>query len=267
MRPPDPSTFVITAPPSSSASASGKPSRARSGTSLNPGSAKTPGQLACALEEVTDGRPPPEPRPVVERPPELVDHRRQEQRRVRDSPRDHDVRIPGQRLHDTLGPEVHVGGDDGLPARRHRGPHLVEPSVGRDDRLAHVIARQDRDRQARTKSARDPRGRLGCALGVRGPHVGDNPDPVPEARRQDGFESFGEQRVEALRRVAQPLLLREGDGAFRQTLEDEVLETALLGEFQGGLDAISRVAGAGPDPDGLHAVPPFLVQTVPVTSG
>ena len=50
-----------------------------------------PRHLSRALQQVPGERAGGAARPVVRRPPELVDERREEQRRVGDAPRDHDV--------------------------------------------------------------------------------------------------------------------------------------------------------------------------------
>jgi hypothetical protein len=46
------------------------------------------------------------------------------------------------------------------------------------------------------------------------------------------------------RGVAHLRLLGDGDGALGQAFEDQVIEGALLGEFDGRLDAVAGVTGA-----------------------
>ena len=59
-----------------------------------------------------------------------------------------------------------------------------------------------------------------------------------------------EQRVEARRRIATLLLLRQCDRPLGEALEDQVVEPTVFGQFHGGLDAIARVAGPGANPEG-----------------
>jgi len=41
-----------------------------------------------------------------------------------------------------------------------------------------------------------------------------------------------------------------------EAFEHEIVDTALLGELDRGLDAIARIASAGTDPDGPHYFSP-----------
>src|SRR6478609_5166831 len=49
-------------------------------------------------------------------------------------------------------------------------------------------------------------------------------------------------------------LLRQRDRAFAEAFEHEVLDVALFGEFDRGLDAIARIAGTGSYSNGSHIV-------------
>ena len=108
--PPVPATLVSVALPSGSTSAIGKAEVPRLGHVLEAGIAEVAaGHLRAALHQVADAAALSE-QSVVERiPAELVDHRRDEDRRIGDAAGDDDLRAGLQRLDDRLGAEVHLG--------------------------------------------------------------------------------------------------------------------------------------------------------------
>ena len=85
---------------------------------------------------------------------------------------------------------------------------------------------------------------------IRGSHVGDELDAARVARGEHGLHAFAKKRIEAGLWIARLRLLRQGDGALRQALEDQVVELATFDEFDGGLNAVARVAGAAANAKG-----------------
>ena len=83
-------------------------------------------------------------------------------------------------------------------------------------------------------------------------HIGDDLDALGGADRQHRAHPLFEQRIVAAVRVFHPRLLRQRDGALAEALEHQIIDVALFGELDRGLDAIARIAGAGSDPDGAH---------------
>jgi len=75
-------------------------------------------------------------------------------------------------------------------------------------------------------------------------HVGDDLDALGGAERQHRAHPLLEQRIETAFRVFHAGLLGERDRALAEALEHQVLDVALLGQFDRGLDAIARIARA-----------------------
>ena len=80
--------------------------------------------------------------------------------------------------------------------------------------------------------------------------------PLAAQSRQHRAHPLLQQRIEAAVRILHARLLRQRNGALAQALEHQILDVALFGEFDRGLDAIARIAGAGSDPDGSHHFSP-----------
>ena len=66
-------------------------------------------------------------------------------------------------------------------------------------------------------------------------------------REREKRHAFAKTRIEAGLRIARFRLLRQGDRALGQALEHEAVEVAAFDQFDGGLDAVVRVAGAATD--------------------
>src|SRR6202048_1185742 len=80
-------------------------------------------------------------------------------------------------------------------------------------------------------------------------HIGDDLDAFGGTDRQHRAHPLLEQRVVSAVGVFHARLLRQRDGALAETLEHQILDIALFGEFHRGLDAIARIAGTGSYPD------------------
>ena len=87
-------------------------------------------------------------------------------------------------------------------------------------------------------------------------HIGDDLDALGGAERQHRAHPLFEQRIVAALGILHPRLLRQRHGALAQAFEHQIIDLALFGEFDRGLDAVARIAGAGSDPDGPHHFSP-----------
>ena len=94
--------------------------------------------------------------------------------------------------------------------------------------------------------------RRGFRIG--GAHIGDDLDAFGGAEREHRAHPLLEQRVIAAFRILHPGLLRQRHRPFAETFEHEILDIALFGEFDRGLDAIARIAGTGAYSNGSHLV-------------
>ncbi len=97
-------------------------------------------------------------------------------------------------------------------------------------------------------------GLAGCCDRIGRAHIGDDPDAPGGAGRQHRAHPLLQQRVVAALGILHARLLRQRDGALAETLEHQVLDVALFGELDRGLDAIARIARAGSYPDGSHTL-------------
>jgi hypothetical protein len=76
-------------------------------------------------------------------------------------------------------------------------------------------------------------------------HIGDDLDAFGGADRQHRPHPLLEQWVVTAVGVLHPRLLRQRDGALAEALEYQILDAAIFREFDRGLDAVTRIAGAG----------------------
>ena len=191
---------------------------------------------------------------MVERvPAELVHHRRHEDRRVGDAPGDHDLRSGLQRLHDRLGAEVDLGGDElrlerrGRPAVLHDGVGQLEHAVG-DQAAAHR-----RDLHAALSVLAQPvHDALGSAFGIDPALVRHDARAAPQAPGQHRLHAIVEIGVVAReRRVAPRAHLGGRHRRLRHRLEAQVIEIALLGVERRRLDAVAPPRRPGADADGF----------------
>ena len=111
--------------------------------------------------------------------------------------------------------------------------------------LKHVVADDGCDLQG-TKSQRPRHARGFACRGERigRAHIGDDLDAFGGTDRQHRAHPLFEQRIVAGFRILHARLLGERNGTLAQAFEHEILNVALFGEFQRGLDAIARIARA-----------------------
>ena len=117
-RPPVFAALVTMRSPSAATSAIGKPTLARSGTSLKPGSGKYAPDLCAAFEQMPAHGPLRQQVEIVLAPAVHVQQRPERQRRIGAAADQHDVRTGGQRRGNRARTQVGVGGDDGALAER-----------------------------------------------------------------------------------------------------------------------------------------------------
>src|SRR3954469_15153960 len=89
---------------------------------------------------------------------------------------------------------------------------------------------------------------------VGGAHIGDDLDAFCTTDRQHRAHSLFEQRIITAVGILHPRLLRQRDGALAEAFEHQVIDAALFGEFDRGLDAVAGIAGAGSYSDAAHHV-------------
>ena len=156
----------------------------------------------------------------------------------------------------TIGPgtQIGVGRNDGVAqVPRAAGPVDQRPIVAPDE-IGHVVAGHRRDAQtAQPGLPRDLRDQARRRHRIGRAHIGDHPNTAGAAGGQHALHPLAEQRVEPGRRVTRALALGDGDGALGQALEHQVIERAVLRQFQRRLDPVARVAGAGADPERAHS--------------
>ena len=215
----------------------------------------TAGDLPGTLEKVTDGRPGAEARPVLERPLEPMDERREKQRGVRDASRDDDLGAGREGVHDRRRTEVGVGGHERVAECADGLTCVLKNVRPASDLVDHVIAGDSRDLQpAQAEAPGDLPNQVRSGERIGRAHVRDNRDVLRVTRGKYAAHPFGQQRIEAGGRRSRSCLLRQRDRPFGQTFEDQIVEAAALGELHGRLDSIAGVAGAATDPDRFHSV-------------
>ncbi len=87
-------------------------------------------------------------------------------------------------------------------------------------------------------------GLAGCGERIGRAHIGDDLDALGGADRQHRAHPLLEQRIVTAFRIFHARLLGERDRALAEALEHQILDVALFGEFDRGLDAIARIARA-----------------------
>ena len=111
--------------------------------------------------------------------------------------------------------------------------------------IEHVVADDGGDLQRRKpERSCDLGGLARCGDRIGRAHIGDDPDALGGAGRQHRAHPLLQQRIVTAVGVFHARLLRQRDGALAEAFEHEVLDVALLGEFDRGLDAIARIARA-----------------------
>ena len=230
------------------------------------------GALGAALDDVAGHDAGGEPVPVVGRPAELVDHRRQGHAGVGHPAGDDHVGAHLQRLHHRGGAEVDVG-------REHVGPLVGQGPAGVHvgQRLAgglevveaveDVVAEDDADPDPVANAELVGQlldGRL-ARQGVHAAGVGDDLDAPLGAGGQHvaqlGHEVGGVARL----RFALALLLEDGHGHLGEVVHDEVVDRAPLHLAAGGGRVVSPEAAAVGDDDSVRGHVPFPSRSVPRT--
>ncbi len=156
---------------------------------------------------------------------------------------------------DRLGAEIGIG-------RQQPIAELLDGAVEFHDReiavlagVEHVVADHRGDLQRRqAERFRDLGGPAGGGDRIGRAHIGDDLDALGGADRQHRAHPLLEQRIVAAFGILHPRLLRQRDGALAETLEHQILDVALFGEFDRGLDAIAGIAGAGSYSNGPQTV-------------
>ena len=92
--------------------------------------------------------------------------------------------------------------------------------------------------------ARDLGGLLRGGLRIGRAHIGDDLDALGGAERQHRAHPLFQQRIVAALGIFHPRLLRQRHRALAQAFEHEIIDLALLGELDRGLDAVARIACA-----------------------
>ena len=203
------------------------------------------GDLAGAFEQMAGDGALPQQIPVVHGPAEGMDHRREEQRGIGGAAGDHDVGARLQRVRHRLGAEIGIG-------REQPVAELLDGAVEFHDReivgfagVEHVVADDGGDLQFRqAERARDLGGLLRGRFRIGRAHIGDDLDAFCGAERQHRAHALFQQRVVAAFGILHPRLLRQRHRALAEALEHEIVDLALLGELDRGLDAIARIACA-----------------------
>ncbi len=87
--------------------------------------------------------------PVVHRPAEGMNHRRQKQRGIGGAPGDHDIGAAGQRLRHRFGPEIGVGGQQPVAELFDRTVELHDREIAILAGVQHVVADDGGDPERR----------------------------------------------------------------------------------------------------------------------
>ena len=191
--------------------------------------------------------------PVVHRPTEFVNERRQHERRVGDAARDDHVRTVAQCFYHRLRSKIRVGGNELGPERSHRLACLLDLNPRRFHCFENVVASNRGDLQvAQSQRVCDFTNLVRARDRIGGAHVGQDLDSLCRTDSEHGLHSIDQQRVIAERSIAHLRLLRDGDRALGQALEDEVLDAAIFRQLDGRLDAVAGIAGACSNSDALH---------------
>ena len=88
--------------------------------------------------------------------------------------------------------------------------------------------------------------------GIGRAHVGHDLDSIGRTHAEHRLHPIDQQRIVAERSIAHLRLLRDGDRALGQALEDEVLNAAAFRQLDGRLNAVAGIACACSDSDAFH---------------
>jgi hypothetical protein len=94
------------------------------------------------------------------------------------------------------------------------------------------------------RTSADKRHAPRCGERIGGAHVGDDLHALGGAERQHRAKTALQQRIETCVRVFQFRQLRDGDGAFGEALEHEIVQRPVAREFDGRLYPVALKARA-----------------------
>ena len=148
------------------------------------------GDLTRAFQEMPDDRALAQQIPIVERPAELMDKRREKQRGIAHTSCDHDIGAAPEGLQDAGDAHIRVGRQNGVAERGDVARTLEQGVVARSHDREHVVAGDGRDPQAAEAEASR---HLGCGercpRGVGRAHVRDDARAFGCARPEHGLHT------------------------------------------------------------------------------
>ena len=201
------------------------------------------GELAGAFEQVADGGALAETIPVVERPAEFVDDGSEEQRWVGDAAGEDHIGLLAQALEQRFNAEIGIGGDERFARIESEG---FGEAGGKT--VENVVSFNPGDAQADdAEAAGDGGGFNGGGARIGRAHVGDDAGAIPGAVRQNRFYALAEHGIKAGAAAAVAGQLRQGDGSLGEAFKHEVVESAIAGEIDCGIDAIAGESCSGSD--------------------
>ena len=160
-----------------------------------------------------------------------------------------------QRLRHRLGAEIGIGRQQPVAELPDRAVEFHDRQIAVLAGIEHVVADDGGDLQrGQPERLRDIGGLARRGFRIGRAHIGDDLDAFGGAERQHRAHPLFEQRIIAAVRILHPRLLRQRHRAFAEAFEHEILDIALFGEFDRGLDAIARIAGTGAYSNGSHLV-------------
>ena len=116
---------------------------------------------------------------------------------------------------------------------------------------------------AQAELAGVPAHRAGAGRRVGGAHVADDADVALDAGRQHQRHAVVQARRVAELGIAAARQVLAGDRALGEAFEDEIVDLALLGQFERRFEPVVRGAGAAADADAVSASHSDLLVAVP----
>src|SRR5690606_17047927 len=207
------------------------------------------GDLRAALEQVADAAALADAGMIERIPAELVDHRREEKRRIGDATGDHDPRPLRERLDDRFGPEIGFRRHEAVGEGGDRRAVLEDGAGDRQHAVRDQAAVDGGDLDAAMPELAKPVGDpLGRAARVDPALVGDDPRAVAHAAGQHRLHAVVEPGVVAREAAVAPGAHLGGrHRGLGHRLEAEVVERAMFGIGRGRLDTVSPPGRTGPD--------------------
>ena len=174
-----------------------------------------------------------------------MDHRREKQRRIGGTAGDDDICAAAERRGHRLRAEIRIRRENLVAETAHGALEFEDRQVAVLAGVQHIVADDSGDLEFRkAHRLRDLSGLARSGFRIGGTHIGDDLDALGGADRQHRTHPVFKQGIETAVRVLHPRLLRQRHRAFAETFEHEILDVALLGEFDRGLDTVPGIAGA-----------------------